>query len=83
MSVSISAIVKMKRTSTKINNIMANKYSDVLSANLVPLRPSSLRDVDEPDPYYHSSWGSQRMSKCNRRQQNSEQEDLNVVMGLG
>ena len=55
MSVTISAIVKMKRTSTKINNIMTNKYNDVLSANLVPLWPSSLRDVDEPDPYYHSS----------------------------
>jgi len=55
MSATVSAIVSMKLTSTNINNIMTNRYSDVLSARLATLRPSSLKEFDEPDPYYHSS----------------------------
>ena len=70
MSATVSAIVPMKLTSTNINNIMTNRYSDVLSARLATLRPSSLKYFDEPDPHDRSSWGSQKLSKCNRRQQN-------------
>ena len=55
MSATVSAIVPMKLTSTNINNIMTNRYSDVLSARLATLRPSSLEDFDEPDPHDHSS----------------------------
>ena len=55
MSATVSAIVSMKLTSTNSNNIMTNKYSDVLSARLATLRPSLLKYFDEPDPHDHSS----------------------------